>query len=94
MTGLALTLPTKRVSAWMAETDPKYAQAWIASLPLADSAETAREIYQALYTLNRQDLDAARRFELMELYNAPVATVTSTLESYFTRRPSPCATDG
>ncbi|MCR4346545.1 MAG: hypothetical protein NUV55_04995 [Sulfuricaulis sp.] len=89
MTGLALTLPTKRVSAWMAETDPKYAQAWIASLPLADSAETAREVYQALYTLNRQDLDAARRFELMELYNAPVATVTSTLESYFTRAALP-----
>lgn len=89
MTGLALSLPTKRVSAWMAETDPKYAQEWIASLPLADSAETAREIYQALYTLNRQDLDAARRFELMELYNAPVATVTSTLESYFTRAALP-----
>ena len=89
MTGLALSLPTKRVSAWMAETDPKYAQAWIASLPLADSAETAREIYQALYTLNRQDLDAARRFELMELYNAPVATVTTTLESYFTRAALP-----
>ena len=89
MTGLALSLPTKRVSAWMAETDPKYAQAWLVSLPLADSAETAREIYQALYTLNRQERDAARRFELMELYNAPVATVTSTLESYFTRAALP-----
>lgn len=89
MTGLALSLPTKRVSAWMAETDPKYAQAWLASLPLADSAETAREIYQALYTLNRQELDPARRFELMELYTAPVATVTATLESYFTRAALP-----
>ncbi|MBI5782946.1 MAG: hypothetical protein HZA69_04320, partial [Gammaproteobacteria bacterium] len=89
MTGLALSLPTKRVSAWMAETDPRYAQAWLASLPLADSAETAREIYQALYTLNRQELDAARRFELMELYTAPVASVTSALESYFTRAALP-----
>ena len=85
MTGLALSLPTKRISAWMVETDPKYARAWLASLPLADSAELAREIYQALYTLNRQDLDATRRFELMELYTAPVATVTIALESYFTR---------
>ncbi|HSW53097.1 MAG TPA: hypothetical protein VLG93_07690, partial [Sulfuricaulis sp.] len=89
MTGLALSMPVKRVSAWMAETDPKYAQAWLASLPLADSAETAREIYQALYTLNRQELDAARRFELMELYNAPVASVTAALESYFTRAALP-----
>jgi hypothetical protein len=82
-------MPTKRVSAWMTETDPKYAQAWLASLPLADSAETAREIYQALYTLNRQELDAARRFELMELYSSPVASVTAALESYFTRAALP-----
>src|SRR3990170_1362978 len=82
-------MPAKRVSAWMAETDPKYARAWLASLPLADSAETAREIYQALYTLNRQELDATRRFELMELYIAPVASVTSSLESYFVRAALP-----
>ncbi|MHB8742614.1 MAG: hypothetical protein ACYC9L_05750 [Sulfuricaulis sp.] len=85
MTGLTLSLPTKRISAWLAETDPKFARAWLASLPLADSAELAREIYQALYTLNRQELEASRRFELMELYTAPVATVTIALESYLTR---------
>jgi len=73
----------------MAETDPKYARAWLASLPLADSAETAREIYQSLYTLNRQELDVGQRFELMELYNAPVASVTAVLESYFTRAALP-----
>ncbi|MDH5487717.1 MAG: hypothetical protein OEY53_09475 [Gammaproteobacteria bacterium] len=89
MTNLSLTLPSKRVSAWMAETDPKYARAWLASLPLADSAETAREIYQSLYTLNRQELDVGQRFELMELYNAPVASVTAVLESYFTRAALP-----
>jgi cyclic-di-GMP-binding protein len=82
-------MPAKRVSAWIAETDPKYARAWLASLPLADGAESAREIYQALYTLNRQELDVARRFELMELYNSPVATVTAALEPYFTRAALP-----
>jgi hypothetical protein len=89
VTGLALTMPTKRVSAWIAETDPKYARAWLASLPLADGAESAREIYQALYTLNRQELDVARRFDLMELYNNPIATVTAALEPYFTRTALP-----
>lgn len=89
MTSLSLSLPTKRVSAWMAETDTKYARAWLASLPLADSAETARELYQALYTLNRQDLDVGQRFELVELYNAPVASVTTALESYFIRAALP-----
>lgn len=87
--GFNLSMPVKRVSAWMAETDPKYARAWLASLPLADSAETAREIYQALYTLNRQELDAIRRFELMELYSSPVATVTAALEPYFARAALP-----
>lgn len=85
-------MPTKRVSAWMAETDPKYARAWLASLPLADSAESAREIYQALYTLNRQELDAVCRFELMELYSSPVATITAALEPYFARAALPLTT--
>lgn len=89
MTGLSLSMPAKRVSAWMAETDPKYARAWLAALPLADSAESAREIYQALYTLNRQELDVARRFELMEMYSGPVATVTAALEPFFARAALP-----
>ncbi|MGE5241574.1 MAG: hypothetical protein ACM3NI_07995 [Bacteroidota bacterium] len=89
MTGLSLAVPAKRVSAWMAETDPKYARAWLESLPLADSLESAREIYQALYTLNRQELELDRRFELMELYGAPLATITAALEGYFTRSPLP-----
>ncbi len=92
MTGLTLSLPAKRVSAWMTETDPRYARAWLASLPLADSAESAREIYQALYTLNRQDLEASRRFELMELYRGPVAAVTAALEPYFARAALPLTT--
>ncbi|MHB8729002.1 MAG: hypothetical protein ACYC9K_08165 [Sulfuricaulis sp.] len=82
-------MPAKRVSAWIAETEPKYARAWLASLPLADGAESAREIYQALYTLNRQELDVALRFELMELYYSPIATVTAALDPYFTRAALP-----
>ena len=85
MAELALSLPQKRTSAWTTETDPKYARAWLASLPLADSAESAREIYQSLYTLNRLHLEAPRRFELMEIYRGPVATVVGALETYFSR---------
>lgn len=85
MAQLNLSIPTKRVSAWVAETDPRYARAWLDALPLADSAEAAREIYQSLYTLNRQDLDAQQRFELMELYARPVATVVSSLQATLAR---------
>ena len=82
---LAIRIPDKRVTAWMAETGAKETQAWLDSLPMADSAECARELYQALYTLNRQELNAADRYELMELYRAPVSVVTDALQQYFSK---------
>lgn len=77
-----LSVPAQRVSAWVAETNPKYAAAWLASLPLANSAESAREIYQALYTVNRQDLRLPHRLELMAMYDQAVATVCQGLQPH------------
>lgn len=78
----ALSLPAKRASGWVAETDPKYARAWLESLPLASSAEAARELYQALYTVNRLELAGTRRRELMQLYEAPIAVVCNGLQTH------------
>ncbi len=83
MNNLALLIPEKEVSAWVAETNPKEARAWLESLPLADSGEAARDIYQALYTLNRLELATQSRLDLMELYKGPVAMVSSVLQSQF-----------
>ena len=80
MTGLTLSIPTKKPSAWITETDPKSARAWLDTLPIADSATAARELYQAIYALNRQELTPEQRFEIMELYVAPVATVVGGLQ--------------
>jgi hypothetical protein len=80
---VALYVPEKEVSAWVTETDPKDARAWLASLPLADAGESARDIYQALYTLNRLALAPHTRLELMELYREPVSTVSSVLQHQF-----------
>jgi cyclic-di-GMP-binding protein len=77
-----LLVPARRVSGWVAETDPKYARAWLESLPLANSVEAAREIYNALYTLNRLDLRVATRLELMKLYEPFVATVTNGVHNH------------
>lgn len=57
-------------------------RAWLATLPLADSAEAARQIYQALYALNRMELEPAERLEVMELYTQPVATVAHGLHGH------------
>ena len=76
---LAVSYPTKKVSAWIAETSIESTQAWLTRLPVADSAETARELYQALYTLNRMEMSTKARIDLMELYRQPVAQVTGKL---------------
>lgn len=88
-TGLAFSIPEKKVSAWVAETEPKHARNWLSSLPMADAGEAAREIYQALYTLNRQDLSPGNRYKLMELYREPVATVANSLRAHLQRATLP-----
>jgi hypothetical protein len=58
-------------------------------LPLADPVEAAREIYQSLYTLNRQELEPQPRFDLMELYAPAVSTVSNSLQNHFLHLPFP-----
>ena len=77
--GLSLSIPAKEISAWVVETSPKETRAWLASLPMADSATAAREIYQSIYTLNRLDLGPQERVKLMEFYREPLATVSSAM---------------
>lgn len=84
-----LSVPAKRASGWVAETDPKYARPWLESLPLASSAEAAREIYQALYTVNRLELAGPRRRELMALYEAPIAVVCNGLQAHLAHAAQP-----
>lgn len=84
-----LSVPARRVSGWVAETDPRYARAWLDSLPLANSGETAREIYQTLYTVNRTDLKIQNRLELMSLYDPFVATACQGLQPHLAHSPPP-----
>ena len=79
----ALVLPSNRVSAWVVETRPEATRQWLSMLPLADSGESAQQLYQALYTLNRMTLDADDRLALMELYVEPVAVATAGLRGQF-----------
>jgi len=78
-------LPRSQVTAWVAETQPSETASWLASLPMADSMQTAQQLYQALFTLNRMSLEADDRLVLMELYRKPVAAVASGLQSHFAR---------
>lgn len=80
---LGLYIPEVKVSAWVAETHPKEAAVWLDNLPMANAPEAAREIYQSLYTLNRQRLAPAERLKLMNLYHEPVARVSDSLSVAF-----------
>jgi len=80
-----LTLPAPRVSAWVVETTPADTETWLAGLVLAEPSQTAQQLYQALYTLNRMELDPNIRVRIMELYREPVANTVSNLQSHFSR---------
>ncbi len=89
MVAFVLSVPEKRVSAWVAEANPRYARAWLETLPSADPVEAGREIYQSLYTLNRQDIDPQQRYELMGLYAPAMARACTGMQAHYLHLPFP-----
>jgi hypothetical protein len=85
MVDVAVSTPPRRGTAWSVETNPKYTRAWLDSLAPLDNVESARELYQGLYALNRSALDPTARLELMQLYRDSVRTAGQSLEGAFTR---------
>jgi len=81
----AFSLPSRRDSAWVVETDPDRAQQWVASLPLADPINAAQELYRSLYTLNRMAVPVEDRLALMELIREPLQLTTGRLQSHFSQ---------
>lgn len=80
----AFSLPARRDSAWVVETRPDETRKWLETRPLVDPAQSAQHLYQALFTLNRMDLDVDDRLPIMELYRQPVSVAINGLQSHFT----------
>ncbi|MHB1950789.1 MAG: hypothetical protein ACYCQK_04875 [Acidiferrobacteraceae bacterium] len=78
MEGLVLSLPEKTLN-WPVDLRSRKARHWVEQLPIADSVQTARQLYRAVYRLNRSQLRAEDRLDLMELYSAPVSAVSDLL---------------
>ena len=83
--GSGASTTSKRGSAWSVETNPKYARAWLDSLSPVNNVESAFELFQSLRALNRMDLDAGQRFELMRLYQGPIREASDSLQTVFNR---------
>lgn len=71
------------------ETNPRAVKAWLVSLPPAQTAETARAIFDALTTLNRFRLDADPRLKLLEHYQVAIDMLDGPLETIYSSAAAP-----
>ncbi len=62
---------------------PKQVEAWIATLPMANTGETARHIFAALREMNRLVLPEHDRFKTLEILRVPVYQITEVLKKHY-----------
>ncbi|PHV11907.1 hypothetical protein [Chitinimonas sp. BJB300] len=70
-------------SAITVETNPRAVKAWLVSLSSAQTAETARAIFDSLTTLNRIKLDGESRLKLLEHYQTTINMLDVPLEAIY-----------
>src|SRR5258706_14455198 len=81
---MALALPTPAVTQSLpkdVETNPKKARAWIESLPLTKTIDSARVVTANISALNRAKLSAEERVELLEIYRPVIAVLLDELDA-------------
>src|SRR4029077_11180480 len=71
------------------ETRPKQVKAWIDSLPLAQSMDSARKMSAHLAQLNRTKIDNDSRLAILEAYRAPAATALDELDAVYSKASMP-----
>ncbi len=82
---LKLSLPESSAGLQIsADTRPKQVKAWLEALPLANIAEAARSVSDALVSLNRLPLDDDLRLRLLELYAPAIDNLVTELQPKFT----------
>lgn len=87
---LRLSLPPRTDTPNAAiETRPAEIERWVARLPILNVAETTGLLNRQLMGMNRIALDDRQRLKLLELFRAPVTTVTRELEKHYTGLPLP-----
>ena len=76
------------------EIRPKQVKAWIDSLPLAQTTDTARKMSAHLEALNRAKVPADDRVAILAAYRAPAATLIEELEAIFGKSAMPIGPRG
>ena len=68
---------------------PKPLKAWVAALPVTDTARSTRVVFAALVELNRLQLSPKKRFEALELLTEPYRHAVQHLQKSFVGQPFP-----
>lgn len=66
---------------------PKKLQQWVDSLPVMNMGETARQLYQFIQELNRLQIDARLRLQLLEVVRPSILHVTHSLQRHYLGQP-------
>ena len=69
--------------------DPRETEQWIASLPMANIGETARQIYRTLLDFNHFELPELVRAKVVELFRHPVEYICQNLHRHYMDMPFP-----
>jgi cyclic-di-GMP-binding protein len=62
---------------------PKQVEAWIATLPMANTGESARQIYNALREMNRLVFPSQDRYKILEALRKPLHQITKLLKKHY-----------
>ncbi len=74
--------------------DKSSVQHWVSTLPLANTGETVKKLYQALTAMNRCQLSANELIDALELLHEPVEYVMKALHKHFVNAPHPLSQRG
>lgn len=56
---------------------------WAKSLPMANTGEAARQLYQAIRELNQLEIDPVTRFKLLEVIRSDIYSIEALLSKHF-----------
>ena len=88
---LTLATPERAAPAKDLEIRPKQVKAWIDSLPLAQSMDSARKMSAHLAALNRTKIDNDSRLQILDAYRMPAATALEELDAVYSKATLPLA---
>ena len=64
-------------------TTPEAVKSWLEELPLADAGVSSRQVFQAIFALNRIDITHQARLKITELFLQPVSYLSDNLKNFY-----------